>query len=593
MEAVISRRSMGGVGPERMPLRQPSPHSLSSRDPNLACIFVDQVPRKGLTPGRVTTIYRKEGESIEVARKVQFLAPSEKDQPGTERVYTFNSSGEFSEEVIRVSEFAKERLKQRGGKRKEYEEGSFSYATSLWDGASNISAVARNLFWIENGVDPNPGITKGLGFTSAGGLITGPIHVMDGLSQLQKAKKIGDVAGERLAKMNVAKGGLEVVNGGVMAASRTISLATLHTSSKTMEAAGTVLGNSVTGLSIGIFTIYALRFLRTLVGAVKIFTQIRKKSDEDAFNELIAKLRLNESDYKKALETFSIKNTADCIKMETASFVFSKEELQIFEKDEVGAIYEKVQAEFAKIDRTNSEYEKVLDWNKVEENFAAQILKELARNKMAKEVEYERIIGSKSLELIRNEYASGVFSSKAKSKIVKASQKELARHIVMHSLLLFATLIGIVSFIITTVYTGGATLVVGYVMMLVMNIILTGADTQGLFKTMQSLKVASAKQKALMVLFATVIVGITLTGAFFTGGGSMLLTALVVGGLMTSVQAGGMYYAWTKHSKNKLTDKSKFHMLSVGSADETSRKVPQLPSRRRRAVRDNPRGVSH
>jgi len=589
MDVAIPRRAVGGVGSGREPVRQPMPHSRSLRDPTLACIFVQEVPRRGLTPGRVTTFDRKEGESFEIGRKVRFLPPSEKGAPSTERVYMVYPSGEFSEEVIRVAEFAKERLK-RVAKKTEYQEGSFSYATSVWDGASNISAVARNIFWIENGVNPNPGITKGLGFFSAAGLITGPIHLMDGLSQLKKAKRVGDVAGERLAKLSVLRGGLDIANGGVMAASRTISLVSLHTTSKTIEVAGSALGNFATGLSIGIFAIYAIRFLRTLVGAIKRYREIRDKSDGDAFLELMGKLRLEDSDYKKAFERVGIKSGADCINIETDSIELSQEEIGVFEESEREKIIQELQNQLSKIDRNDPAYKMVLDWGKVERNFVALVIKELAHIKMVKEIEHGRITGGKSLELIRGGY-SAAFGEAQQSEIVTIEQKELAKQIVIHSLLVLAVLIGIASFVITTVYTGGAALIVGYVMMLVMNIILTGADTQGLFKSIESLKELSAKQKALMVVFAILIVGVSLTGAFFTGGGSMLVTAIVIGGLMTSVQAGGMYYAWKKQSKNKLTDKDKFHMLKDGQAHEISRKVPKLSSRRRRALSSDPKGV--
>ncbi len=591
MSVSFQRALRGGAGLSGVPMRQPAPHSLSSRDPKLACIFVEQVPRKGLSPERVRTSYRKGSESFDVARKVTFLGKGERDQPGTERVYRVYPSGKFSEEVIRVDEFAKERL-EKTAKKSEYKEDSFSYATSVWNGASNVSAVVRNIFWIQNGVDPNPGITAGLGYTSAGGIISGPINVMDGLAQLKKAKKIGDVAGERLAKINVAKGGLEFASGGVMAASRTVSLASIHTTSKTMQVAGSVLGTTSTAITVSIFSIYALRFLRTLVGAIKMLKGITGKSDKDAVSALLAKLSLKVEDYDKALEVIKNRNAADLIKLESESIELTEEEKKIFQKEEKEEIERKISAELEKIDRRDPQYIMVLDWDKVERNLALKYKKELARMKMVKEVEYERIIGSKSLELIKSSYSAEVLTDAKKAEIAAAAQKELANHVVMYGLLLFATLIGIASFILTTIYTGGATLVVAYVMMLVMNIILTSADTQSLFKTALSLKEASTKQKVLMALTLFFIIGVTSVGAFFTGGGSMLVTALVVGALMTSIQAGGMYYAWTKHSKKELTDKKEFGMLGVGPAYDSSRKVSQLSRRRRRAVRNYPKGLS-
>jgi hypothetical protein len=379
-----------------------------------------------------------------------------------------------------------------------------------------------------------------------------------------------------------------------------VSLVSLHTTSKTIEAAGGVLGTSATALSVSIFSIYAIRFLRTLVGAIKALKDITGKSDKDAVSALFEKLSLKEKDYDKALEVIKNRSGADIIQLESESLELTEEEKKIFQKEEKSEIERMVSEELEKIDRSDPQYKRVLDWDKVARNLVLKYIKELARMKMVKEVEYERIIGSKSLELIRNSYSLDALTDALKTEIAATAQKELAHHVVMYGLLLFAALIGIASFILTTIYTGGATLVVAYVMMLVMNIIFTCADTQSLFKSALSLKEASTKQKVLMAVFAFFILGITATGAFFTGGGSMLVTALVVGALMTSVQAGGMYYAWTKHRikepKTKefkpivVTDKEKSGTL--GLADESSRRVSQLSSRRRRAVRCYPQGVS-
>jgi hypothetical protein len=114
--------------------------------------------------------------------------------------------------------------------------------------------------------------------------------------------------------------------------------------------------------------------------------------------------------------------------------------------------------------------------------------------------------------------------------------------------MVFAIVIGIASFVMTTVLTSGTMLIFGYALMLVMNMIMSGADAQGMYHSMMNIKNLSAKEKLVMAFFVMVTVAVTLAGIVFSGG-AILGVPLIVGLAMLAIQGGGMAYAWHAHHR--------------------------------------------
>ena len=85
--------------------------------------------------------------------------------------------------------------------------------------------------------------------------------------------------------------------------------------------------------------------------------------------------------------------------------------------------------------------------------------------------------------------------------------------------------------------------IVGYAMMLVMNVIMTGADTKALIDSSRGLKKLSTKEKVTIAAMMVLTIGIMATSAFFTGGGSLLIVALIIGIMMVGIQGTNFGHA--------------------------------------------------
>ncbi len=531
----------------RLPQRSPLPFSVQGQRFDRSIIF--QESTKGLFSNSNTWHYRGlDGRvSIRTGAPDWLKGCSEPLGQGVEKVYVLLPSGKCAEQVIKIDQFAEVQLstKQKGS--------GCKFASAIWDGSSWVSNCVRGGFSFQ--ANPNLGINQGMGYTSAMGVVTGPITVIDSMKALKKAKRVGDVAGAKLAQMSVAKGVFETGTGAIMGASRTLSLAGLPAANKAAAVASTVLGIAATAGFGAIFAIYAARFARTLARAVPLLVKLRKTPSEggEAFGLLTKMLTLDENELKKCGEVIRFKPESDqLLKMVTEKIELTEKEANILTMSDQKYVTDEI-----------SNIEGLSDVGR--DNLKARYMKEIAHTKMVKEAEYIRSVGAKSLREIKEYMKKAPLSLEQsimdREKIVKIAQTELSRKVVEQSLLLFAVLIGIVSFILAP------TLVfVSNIMMLVMNIIITGADVKGLLESFSALKKSSTKEKIVIALLMILTIGIMATGAFFTGGGSLLIVALIMGVAMVGIQGSGLAYAWYKDKDNEkrekeLRDKSDFVKL--------------------------------
>lgn len=528
----------GGSSVERV-LPSSSQHSLlpvSVGPQNLDQSIIFQEHSKGIFSNKWH--YRGLDGRISVRKSapdlVNFIGPLNKDSD-IERVYILYPSGKCSVQAIKTAQFAEVELvkKPKGS--------GCKFAAALWDGSSWISSCVRNCFFFQK--DPHPGITAGLGYTSAMGLVTGPIAVVDSIKALKKANSIGDVAGVRLAKIDIAKGALETGTAAVMGGIRTLSLVELSTTSKTVRVAGNVLGMVSTVGFVAIFSIYAVRLARTLAKAVPLLIKLKKTpgGDDKAFRALTDMLNLKPEEREKCGKVIEFEPKSDqLLKMVTEKVELTQKEADILtisdEEYVVGVLDEN------SLTKGLNEGERA--------NLKVRYLKEIAHAKMVKEAEYKRIVGGKSLEMIK-EYIKAPPLSPAETilameKIVGTAQRELAKQVVIHSLLSIGVLIGILSFVLAPTFA-----LVSNILMLIMNIILSGADIKSMHDSFEALKKSSTKEKLVIALLMALSIGILATSAFFTGGGSLLIVALVIGFTMVGIQGSGLYYAWWKDRDNK------------------------------------------
>ena len=473
----------------------------------------------GLFNKREMTLFsgKDNATSIKVG-KVTFLPPDTVVRKGESKyVWTVRpSSGLVSWAIIKTDQLIKREL-PKGADTISPPGKHYSFATTVWGGVSNISAIFRNLFWIQNPVNPDLGVVAGLGGTSVAPALTGRISYINATDQLEQSQRIGDVAGAVFAKIGQVKAAVDTLTGSVMIGVRGLTLAGVAEATKAACVAN-VLGNVATAGYSGSFILSAIQSARSLRNALLFYNGLG--ADEYAF--IMNKLNLSDSDFEKALS--SIDFDANLTTEETA----------ILTTDERERGSQLAREKFPFL----SSEQKI--------NVEKKYLHELARVKLCKEVNFKKVAGSAALEMIKTAGADT-------SKVVEFVRREVKKEKMKQALLLFATLIGIVSFIITTVYTGGAVLVAGYVLMLVMNVILTGFDTVDMVNSFKNLKSSSKKEIALQACMILLTVGSTALGAAFSGGGAVLIMLLLIGLSMASIQGYGVYRS-LKVLKNPETD---------------------------------------
>lgn len=518
----------------------------------------------------MTSIYRKaSGEKLE-----RLGSPYRyKTDEGVKVLVCDGISGEVSEAVIDTEAFAKEYIpvigREFADKKRDVNTG---YMTDVWYAASDVSGVARNIAWLHNPVNPDPGLVYGLGYTSAGGVITGPLQVMGAKASLNEAEAIGDVAGERLAKVKIVRGVTEAFSGATMGALRTVSLVGLKTTAQTIVTAGTILGYLSTATASALYALLSVQFGINTVKSYQILKEMNQlldnKSVETAFQLLLDKTQLLTDDFAHVYKgMFESTSAAQLYNMVKDEIVLTEKELSILtdaEKDTICCT-----ARNWVSSRKREDYPEIQDWDQVKDHMTLRYMKELARIKMVKEAEYARGVGRESLAKIKESINEGRIEVDTMKEILQLAHDEARFKVIMNGLLVVTCVIGIASFVLTTIFSGGTFLILGYAIMLLMNVLMAGADTYGLFQSIQALKDSSVKDKIILALLIVLTLAAVAVGTFFTGGVGPLILVLVLGALMLAVQSGTMAYAWHKH---KEVEEARKHLPSLASLE-----TPMLP----------------
>ncbi len=461
---------------------------------------------------------------------------------GDKAVFCHLPSGKVAEGVIKTYDLATKAIPLIGQEQQAKKNRvNVTFTTNTWSVASNFSAIFRNILWILNPINPDPGGVNGLGYTSAVGAITGTLQVVGSIRNLRSSQKIGDIAGARLAQMRMARGGVDGGAGLAAAGMRTMSLVGLKSTAQTVVTAGTIfsyVASSLWSLSLGMQTVL---FAKNTIQSAGVLQGIKSIKD------LLVKWVLSEEDIQAGKSAVKFTSAAELYDMISDPIVLTKEEEDILTVQEKESACEVIEKNMKGLKKEN--YPEIQDWTQVKDHLTVRYMKELARIKMVKEAEFVRVIGPDSLKAIKAAVKDGTIDFKA-AEIVKTAREETYFKVFFNGLLLFAGVIGIASYITTAALTGGPVLVAGYAVMLLMNFIMSGADVYSLFKDFKTLEATSLKDILTLALFAIITIATVATGAFFATSGVMLIMILVIGALMLAIQAGTMIYAIHKYEKN-------------------------------------------
>lgn len=442
----------------------------------------------------------------------------------------------------------------------------------------DVNSISSNAFDFNGG---NPGITYGQRMTAFFGLISGPLGMETAMASYEAARKKGDVRGMKLAVIRFVRGIVEATGGSVSGTARVLALSAAHSAAKAMQIARQVLGFASFGIGTLSYSLIATSTIINLVQAVKVkkeLTQILKEQGEKAaFDYLLNLLSINEKDLTACKKVIGFDSPNQLYNLVTRPVTLSEEERQVLTKDDKKLIAKTVMESLSKLDK--EAYPLIKDWIGVKVNLMGHLAKAIAKRKLVKKTEYLRAAGNESYVMLEKELQKPrekrIYSEEMARNVLQTVQKEAKNNIISCSLVIFATFIGIAGMIIATIFTGGIPLYVALAVMLASTLILTVFDVKGLVAELEKTKELSRRDKILLGFLLLLTITSTALGIIFSGGGSALVTAIIVGAVMLAIQGGAFAYIWKKQREVEEKKNQGYQELQeeVGAEEELDEEV--------------------
>ncbi len=347
----------------------------------------------------------------------------------------------------------------------------------------------------------NPVALGALGLTSGFGVIAGGLSIKDGLREAERAKKINDVAGQTMANLKIAKGGLQTATGALMVPVRGLTIASLATSSSACATVAGVLG-SIAGVFSNVFVI-----ILGVVMGIRIREQVKFRN---AFQKILKDPAIPEEQRNaRALEHLKQLLT-----------VSPQERDQIREK------------------LLSKEKNRLLNYSMLAEKIGKKENKLLQK----KEALFKRVTNETCLTDVREK---GV--SEAKS-VIESVQKSVRKNLILNSIgiALIGTgmLLGAISFIflfpiaITASAVFGLAVSLGWVLI----------DIYALAQNFNSNN--PGRYDKLLILISSLVAVVAIAAVFFfTGGLVPLIAAIVVGTVWLTINAVCYYRLYQVEKK--------------------------------------------
>lgn len=400
--------------------------------------------------------------------------------------------------------------------------------------SSDITGTLVNTIFFVSSLASNPGLTAALKYSSLAVVFTGAITMYSACRNLRRALAIGDVAGKVIEIIRLIRGGFEIATGLVAGAFRTITLiaAAPGTAAKTVVVSALPLGISLTAVASILYVLIALPFAIMAVKGIRLIRETGRPVEE-AFAALQKRVTLQNEDFIRAEKSISFRNEAELKALCAEDILLTSEERNILSERDRTRIREIV-------NRLHSARE-----NEVKNHLIKRMEKACAQRKLSKHADYLRAAGGGSLEQLKicEVAANGQISLEKMQDVVKIARKEAIKAVITYTLIILTAIIGITSFVLTTVFSGGLALVIGLGLMLAMNILWLALDSQGLKAKLEALKTSKTLDKVIMSIFLAITVLSIAAGAFFSGGLLPLILILIFGAISVAFQGSMLGYS--------------------------------------------------
>lgn len=399
--------------------------------------------------------------------------------------------------------------------------------------ASDIMGTLVNTIFFVSSLASNPGLTAALKYSSLAALFTGTITIYSACRNLRRALAIGDVAGRVIETIRVVRGGVEIATGAIVGAFRTVTLiaSAPGTAAKTVAVAAVPLGISVTAVASILYVLIALPFAIMAVKGIRLIRETGRPVQE-AFAALQRRVYLQDEDFLQAKKSISHHSEAELKALCAEDVVLMSEERNVLSEGDRTKIRGVVVGLYASQEDV------------VREHLIKRMEKACAQCKLAKHADYLRASGGESLRYL-SAFERGEISTEITTKemIVRTARKEAVKAVITYTLIILTAIIGITSFVLTTVFSGGLVLVIGLGLMLAMNLLWLALDSQGLKAKLEALKTSKTLDKVIMFIFLMITILSIAAGAFFSGGLLPLILILIFGAVSVAFQGSMLGYS--------------------------------------------------
>lgn len=481
-------------------------------------------------------------------------------------------SGKRVELVARdVDQVGTGAIKESGAQKSEFDfnthRGVLGFVTNVPTTAQSVESLAATSM----GRSGDPGLGSGLKLSSVFAIATGIFTMFVATEKVKKAEEIDDVAGRQLAEVMQARGAAEFSLGCVLGALRGVSIAGLYTAAQSVAVAGEVLGHLATGVG-SVF--YLLLAIPSAITATK---QIQFKYDlenymnvgSDPYQKaiyglgyLVEKLALNEVDRDNALKTIPVGIPEDLIRMIIDEETLTEEEYAMLTEEEFSFISMKTPLIMEEI---QSKHPHLSNIDLVEDHVKIHLAKELARMMMVKEAEFVRNTGSETLNMVKTEIhkpkgeqilhrlcstEENALALEEAEAIIGVARKENTTASILNILLVVTCVIGVLGFILASIFTGGAPLIAALALIVLSNVMMFALDLYGLMQSMKDLK-SGHGDRIFMTICSALSIVFTAIGAFIAAGPLARLIVILIGVLFAALQLAILGWIWVKEEKAK------------------------------------------
>lgn len=478
-----------------------------------------------------------------------------------------------------VDEFARPALAAAGAQ--DSEEADFNpgmHATVLYF-VTDIPTLAQTIestAYIAMNRTPDVGLGSGLKFSSALSMVTGAATIYTNTQEIKRAQAIGDVVGERLAQITRVRGVSEIATGAIMVPVRALSIAATYTTAQSVVTAGRILGDVSTGAASVLYALLALPFA---IQGVRQMQFRGKFSDQLDLGEtrgmkalygmqfLVDQLTLSESEREGVVSALPVDDYDDLLEMLGEEVSLTEEEFDILTDEEFAFISRKTHELLAQI---MIDHPRLSNREIISGQIKIRLAKELAKKMMVKEVELARTTGNKTVQFVKEQLhlpareriitrlqadPNNELAIEEAENIIAIAKKENSKGLLLNTLIVLTCVIGIIGFILSSVFTAGLPLYIALGVIILSNVMMFCIDLYGFISEVKEMK-SMPKDRAMMIFLSLLSMVFVAVGSVLATGPLATVIVLIVGLVFVGVQLGVLGWSWHNAEKDKAAKES-------------------------------------